>query len=1327
MPLDDPYTYEPKEYANPGMPDGKVPPKPPMHPTAQKWEDVYNNQFDDLDFDTQVKYRNNFFARYLVPELESSGKSRGDIDKTYKKFLDKYPVTYKSSEVLGPKGAVGTGETALHMITGMIPLASGTATGLFTSEKDEPILDVIKKPDGTYDLTGSIPREVAKHSGVVTYEPRTEAGKKMVNSIGNLFTDWSEGVVDKWMVDPIDSPVGKVTAKVVGESIPMLAPFTPKVVRGTAKSYRSFQAVKTRKALLKDIDSLKAEINGMPEGKARQAKVIELDKMEGKASTAPFEWEDVNTMHERASARLAHQAAGSPDIFGEVLPEGMKTWHRFGFLKEVANKIPRIRPFYEQGKKAVKIQDSLRYRWNNMVKKSNDYLNLSGLGLKEGGKLRGTVAWKADMLGRELTRNEVLEMGELKHLKPREKWGVYRSYNALNNVMKNALKEINTHRKSVGMEPMAGLEGYMPHFFKDWVILQKKQRGEVGWMKDNVLDVMGQASYKTPREAISKLRGYLEQNKGLTMADFEIHGRSFEFPKSESSAAVVRDGQYFKLKSEIEKTGKMDVIEYLEKIDPGAGEILIGSEFLAKERGMPFEVDPNLKPSGGEGRYGQPYPGKSRRGTEGPEIVADDIVRDLIHQAQQGNMAALEKVIKMKARNRQIGNLRHRAGYKGYETDLGYSVPRYINQVSRYIAMDKFKRWSEGAYQRQYSRRLDEIPVDTKAWATEEVPAGRYGGEKHPEGVMPYKPDALVKGGTVKVTRRTGEPIAAREADFVRQYVDNLLGKPGALEASATLGLKRTLNKIGLGDTFNLGDRPLMRMASAEANTMMAFKLGLWNTSSALVNMSQLTMANGYLGPKWLTVGLKDSVRVLSRQGADYLRTRKSIASSGIMAHKGKPFTTEVKTPQGLEKRNLMELVEELEVPIQQGLETGLGESKFIDANKWYDRGLFLFRKAELNNRIATGMGAYKRARKEGMPHEQAIQEGVKANDFVNFDYSVANAPELLRNSGPIGPVVGQFKKYLVGLGTYMGKINKEVGHGKAATRFWMPYFAVSGLYGIPGLEAIKNMIAGLYDIDFEIEARNYINHLNGDEKDKELQKLGFPSGTNRQMAKILGYGLLSPISGIDISRRTGAGDIIPKDWMSLFGPLPSTLKRGGETLNNALSNSYQDWKATGNVFSGLQRDNMKDWSEFVRAIASSPGNIMKSALVKDGQLTNPMDRGRLVMEGMTNADRVKMALGFRPSKMAEEGDLARLPSYHKEQRRTKATKYLNTIVRNMMKDQVPTNQYMEDALNAGVTSDMINNEILQRQLPRQLRKVMQMGKKNWPSFVEKYGIDSLF
>ena len=90
MPLDDPYTYEPKEYANPGMPDGKVPPKPPMHPTAQKWEDVYNNQFDDLDFDTQVKYRNNFFARYLVPELESSGKSRGDIDKTYKKFLDKY-------------------------------------------------------------------------------------------------------------------------------------------------------------------------------------------------------------------------------------------------------------------------------------------------------------------------------------------------------------------------------------------------------------------------------------------------------------------------------------------------------------------------------------------------------------------------------------------------------------------------------------------------------------------------------------------------------------------------------------------------------------------------------------------------------------------------------------------------------------------------------------------------------------------------------------------------------------------------------------------------------------------------------------------------------------------------------------------------------------------------------------------------------------------------------------------------------------------------------------------------------------------------------------
>jgi hypothetical protein len=62
-----------------------------------------------------------------------------------------------------------------------------------------------------------------------------------------------------------------------------------------------------------------------------------------------------------------------------------------------------------------------------------------------------------------------------------------------------------------------------------------------------------------------------------------------------------------------------------------------------------------------------------------------------------------------------------------------------------------------------------------------------------------------------------------------------------------------------------------------------------------------------------------------------------------------------------------------------------------------------------------------------------------------------------------------------------------------------------------------------------------------------------------------------------------------------------------------------------------------------------------------------------------------------------------------------------------MMKDQIPTDQYMTDAFMAGVTKDMINNEILQRQLPRQLRKVMQMGKKNWPSYIEKYGIDSLF
>ena len=75
---------------------------------------------------------------------------------------------------------------------------------------------------------------------------------------------------------------------------------------------------------------------------------------------------------------------------------------------------------------------------------------------------------------------------------------------------------------------------------------------------------------------------------------------------------------------------------------------------------------------------------------------------------------------------------------------------------------------------------------------------------------------------------------------------------------------------------------------------------------------------------------------------------------------------------------------------------------------------MMAFRLVDGMARKVTLIGAYRKALSEGKNRAAAIEYAKQVNDDVNFDYSVADTPNFIRRTGPIGTLLFQFKKFPV-------------------------------------------------------------------------------------------------------------------------------------------------------------------------------------------------------------------------------------------------------------------------------------------------------------------------
>lgn len=372
----------------------------------------------------------------------------------------------------------------------------------------------------------------------------------------------------------------------------------------------------------------------------------------------------------------------------------------------------------------------------------------------------------------------------------------------------------------------------------------------------------------------------------------------------------------------------------------------------------------------------------------------------------------------------------------------------------------------------------------------------------------------------------------------------------------------------GFGKLYRkyFGDHPYMDFASRAIQTNNIFKLGMWNFSSALVQMGQLLNANARLGGNKL-VGLSKHFR----KGMDeaFLHPKESNKKYKELFERCQITDNSValdsemigKTPGVLEKKWLRgKSLTDLANMSMVFFNWGDKKARKATAIGAYHKAQDLYAKMSQEQKdklLEVEMEKWTRKRnnakanklefKAPKPTPESIREEYclkYARDFVtdtNFNYSVTDTPLLLTKLGLTGKLLFQFYKYPLFTMNFMK-------HNTAAenVRFIVPLLLLAGCAGLP--------CATLAD-----EPMDFL-------KEKATLWAG-KDPAKRAIANVALYGAPTLV-GINLSTRIGQGNMIPTEF---GGPTYSTAKNivtndmlDPETYFKALTPRYSQMKAVG-------------------------------------------------------------------------------------------------------------------------------------------------------------------
>lgn len=517
--------------------------------------------------------------------------------------------------------------------------------------------------------------------------------------------------------------------------------------------------------------------------------------------------------------------------------------------------------------------------------------------------------------------------------------------------------------------------------------------------------------------------------------------------------------------------------------------------------------------------------------------------------------------VRRSSKHRFFGNIQHRTGAKGYEDkDLNWVLRHYFNSACRFEALEtEFKPKAISYFERIYGR----IGTDNK-----------------------------YLNGTAR---------------YIKDYINDVNGNPSALENSISTWLNnRKLWRYLF--TSRYGERAALSVAGNITNKISILKLGVWNVSSAMLNLTQLLNTTALLTDKnpikaanEISKAIKDIASLTEGQ------IEKRIA-------KLKP-----------DERKAME---DTGVLHELGLDSGAGYSK-TSFGKWGDRSMILFKSSERLARCATILAAYRKARNVlNKNHDEAVKYARDINRRANFDYGVNDAPNVFRRGSIISQVLFQFMKYPIKQFELMRDFipfnDRKDATWQQKTTFWGGWIFFAGAFGLPAEDLLWALVGLISEPVFGVSPKQAVRQfLLEASKDASLPE--------RVAIRTLLYGGLSNV-GIDISSRVGMNDIIPglgEDYNKDANPVIKAMEKFGGATGGTIAQFY---------LNATKGDNLG----MLRSISPGMYNIYTAAIgeSKDG-------RGRITTKYDDAMSRIIRGMGFKSTNEAIDTELGSLKYYN--------------------------------------------------------------------------------
>ena len=938
-------------------------------------------------------------------------------------------------------------------------------------------------------------------------------------------------------------------------------------------------------------------------------------------------YEDIEADRENARrAKAASRGKEYLDRSKEVSPLGQ--W--WASPSRFAKKIPLISPFVQMGKIAVDKQEKLRVEFNSGMNEIEDLLGYSKWGLNDKRYKERKMALQEALLQGDINR-KVFTDNELKSGGLDEQ--TIKAYHKMRELLDKAYTMADqtysrTKYVSRNWSTAAEADGFMNDLMKKnpfVQIIQKKQNA----------DGTVTYTYKEPHQyTVSALTvtaaelDELKKNKDVIIKSERLISGSTPTDSTYSVTYHQKKANLGKIQGyiphifhgwlvcEVDKNGNI--------IKDSAGNIVVatsknsmseavkeGKKIASQNTGKRYIVMPKL--------------GKFSDGAAERAAIMGDFdyskTMSMVANGMKMSIADAEKfmngTVAVQSRGRFLAYAQHRKGVQGYEQNVFLATQMYFNQIARYVALDPFKRDAISMYNRLFGSFTDNT-----------------------------------------VTRRS------ENAKYVYAYINDMNGMPSGFEKWAN----KMLHNMGLGQEVANG-RPtlwLERMIFTYPFTIA--KLGVFNVSSALLNLTQLFNLYGAMGEK-----------VLSSAGYERLLKKGFMDARKAIVNKNSPLGQLVWKDLGLEAQIGIDVAGGYSRTEVNGLASLTGR-----LSKLAGGSMYLFRLSDTYTRAVTLLTAYNKALDEGMTKQEAIEYAKEINDKVNFDYSVADSPAIFRAGGPLSNVLLQFQKYPVKqIELFMDIFNDGRAAGlnrkQSALRlmkYTAPYMAFSGMMGIPFislaggiLSAIMSAATGDDDWDWQQKIKQYMVETFGADNPLTLWWL---------------YGAGSFI-GINVGSRVGVGDFMGIE------------NREKSTIDSILGMTT----ATSTVAQTTKQLGYGNYAEAVKAISPSAGNIL---IGLKGEVHTT--RGRMKYQYQNAYEQALRMIGFNPLNETMAGDIASNDYANKQAEKRAKDDAIDAFI------EEPTAENAAKLNELGVTPKSIQTEMARRKMNRaELNKIAEEEK----------------